>query len=160
MESAFFSVWHPACTEPFGNAPELLMSIASWKLWMGGTILAVAVGYLAFAGVQQGWVYYVSVDQYQTDAKYQGRRVRLMGQVAEDQFIVSATRMQANFTLRGTSHSLRINYRGTIPDMFTVGGDIVVEGRLGESGEFQADVLLTKCASKYDAKHTGMETQP
>jgi cytochrome c-type biogenesis protein CcmE len=49
-----------------------------------------------------------------------------------------------------------VSYRGTVPDLFKAGADVVVEGKLNAAGTFEADVLLTKCASKYDAKHAGL----
>jgi len=37
-----------------------------------------------------------------------------------------------------------------VPDMFKSGAEIVVEGKQDAAGVFQADVLMTKCASKYE----------
>jgi cytochrome c-type biogenesis protein CcmE len=50
----------------------------------------------------------------------------------------------------GKTRKLTVNYRGSIPDQFAVGRNVVVEGCLDKSGTFQADVLMTKCASKYE----------
>jgi cytochrome c-type biogenesis protein CcmE len=49
-----------------------------------------------------------------------------------------------------------VRYTGTVPDLFKVGRDIVVDGRL-RSGTFVAEPgsMITKCPSKYVAKPSG-----
>ena len=55
--------------------------------------------------------------------------------------------------------AMAVRYHGTIPDLFKAGADVVVEGKMNAAGTFEADVLLTKCASKYDAKHAAAGTE-
>jgi cytochrome c-type biogenesis protein CcmE len=132
------------------------MTTLSRKLMFAGVMLVGAVGYLAYAGAQQGWVYYVPVDQFMTDVAQQKHRVRLMGKVATDDLVIEGARLRAQFGLESNGRRLPVSYRGTIPDLFKAGVDVVVEGKMGATGTFEADVLLTKCASKYDAKHQGL----
>jgi len=49
--------------------------------------------------------------------------------------------------------TVRVLYRGSVPDLFRTGRDIVVDGRL-RNGVFVAvpDTLVTKCPSKYTPK--------
>ena len=133
------------------------------KLWVGGVILVGAVGYLAYAGMSQGWVYYVSVDQLVTQAEgaKHTSRVRLMGTVAEEGLVVNGGQMTATFVLCGEDANKRVavDYRGAIPDLFKAGADVVVEGKLS-GNRFEADVLLTKCASKYEGKHDERRAKP
>ena len=125
------------------------------KLAVAGIVLVAAFGYLAFAGMQKGWVYFVGVEQYLGDSQYANQRVRLHGRVAADGFDASKAGLTAKFNLvnptGGGTKSLAVAYRGAIPDMFQVGRDVVVEGKRDAAGVFQADVLMTKCASKYEA---------
>jgi cytochrome c-type biogenesis protein CcmE len=62
-----------------------------------------------------------------------------------------------NFRLRDRdgSATVRVRYRGSVPDLFRVGREVVVDGRL-RSGVFVAvpDTLVTKCPSKYTPKKT------
>ena len=136
-----------------GAAAELIMTTLSRKLWIAGVVMAGAIGYLAYAGVQQGWVYYVPVDQFVRDAGQQRHRVRLMGRVASDGLVVEGAQLRAHFTIESNGARLPVSYRGTIPDLFKADVDVVVEGKMNAAGTFDADVLLTKCASKYDVKH-------
>jgi cytochrome c-type biogenesis protein CcmE len=45
-----------------------------------------------------------------------------------------------------------VRYQGLTPDNFEEDREVVVEGRLGPAGVFQADTLMTRCESKYQAK--------
>ena len=56
--------------------------------------------------------------------------------------------------VRGTAF-VPVVYRGTVPDLFRTGRDVVVDGRL-RNGVFVAvpDTLVTKCPSKYSPKRT------
>lgn len=134
--------------------------ISSRKILLASLLLTGAVGYLVYAGTQQGWVYYVSVDQFMNDRQQQAHRVRLMGKVSAHNLQLEPVRLLAKFDLASDSHRLPVEFHGTIPDLFKAGADVVVEGKLDSAGIFQADVLLTKCASKYDPKHPGTEKQP
>jgi cytochrome c-type biogenesis protein CcmE len=53
----------------------------------------------------------------------------------------------------GSGAGIPVVYRGSVPDMFEVGREVRVEGRL-QDGVFVAkkDSLRTKCPSKYVAK--------
>jgi cytochrome c-type biogenesis protein CcmE len=122
------------------------------KLATAGLIVAGAISYLALAGAANGgWVYFMDVDRYVADAQAQHARVRLHGKVLEDErFAVNGASLAASFTLAGKTNRVPVVYRGTLPDMFKAGGEVVVEGKRDASGVFQADVLMTKCASKYE----------
>ena len=41
--------------------------------------------------------------------------------------------------------------RAPLPDTFQEGRDVVIEGKLGSSGTFEASTVLTKCGSRYEA---------
>jgi cytochrome c-type biogenesis protein CcmE len=121
------------------------------KLIVAGTVLAVAVGYLAFAGAKSGWVYMVEVDRFLADPQFRTQRVRIHGTVGAERFQSSPARLTASFLLQGKDEAaLPVVYRGNIPEMFGAGKNVVVEGRCDSAGVFQADVLMTKCASKYE----------
>ena len=129
------------------------MTRTATKFILAAVVLVAAVSYLAYAGMKEGWVsYHLQVDEYLASAdKFASQRVRLCGQVAEEGLVSNPGRLSASFTLLGTTRSVMVNYRGVIPDLFKAGVEVVVEGRTDASGLFQADLMMTKCASKYDA---------
>ncbi len=122
------------------------------KLIVAGIVLGGAVGYLAFAGVQKGWVYFLKVDDYAAHLDdHRDRRVKLSGKVAGEGVFEDRAALVARFPLVGESSQVPVVYKGVIPDMFKPGHEVIVEGKLDSAGVFQADVLMTKCASKYEA---------
>lgn len=122
------------------------------KMLLAGLVLFTSVGYLAVAGVKSGWVYYMHVDDFVQDTSYQGKRIRLSGLVSKDNVDVQPAMLTASFDLHGEKVSLPVRYEGVVPDTFKPGGEVMVEGKLDDSGVFQADTLMTKCASKYQSE--------
>jgi cytochrome c-type biogenesis protein CcmE len=120
------------------------------KLTVAGLILIGAVGYLAYAGMQKGWVYTLGVEQYLASPEKQHQRIRLCGTVASDALEIQRAQLTARFFIKGQEKKLPVLYKGVVPDMFKAGSEIIVEGKQNDAGVFQADVLLTKCASKYE----------
>ncbi len=125
------------------------------KLIFAGLTLVMAAGYLAYAGLKDGWVYHVEVDQYLAAREMHTQRVRLVGKVGEENFKSDSAGLHASFQLLGEGSQLPVVYRGAIPELFKPEAEVVVEGKLDPLGVFQADVLMTKCASKYESEaHT------
>ena len=122
------------------------------KLVLVGLALAVAVSVLAVAGARKGWVYYLPVDEYLQGDDYHAQRVRLQGTVGPENIQMQSALLIAEFDLLGETSQVRVRYEGVIPDMFKPEVQVVVEGQMDEAGTFQADTLLTKCASKYEAE--------
>ncbi len=122
------------------------------KYLVGGAIIAGAMGYLGYAGTRSSWVYYVDVDQFLDGGVGPGQRARVHGVVDEQGLEVRRAELSAAFGIKGAQRELRVSYHGAIPDMFQAGRQVVVEGSLDAGGVFRADVLLTKCASKYEAR--------
>jgi cytochrome c-type biogenesis protein CcmE len=127
------------------------MNFIRTKLVIAGVLLSGTFGYLAYAGMQSGWVYFVSVEQFASDTQFHNQRVRVHGKVATDGFDASKSLLIAKFNLTDKGgQSIPVEYHGVVPEMFEAGRDVVVEGRRDAAGLFQADVLMTKCASKYE----------
>jgi cytochrome c-type biogenesis protein CcmE len=129
------------------------MSNMRIKLAIGSCVLLGAIAYLAYAGARQAHVYHLTVDQFLSDGQYRTQRVRLCGTVDNRNFVSSPASLTANFVLKGTAVQVPVEYHGVIPGLFQAGRDVVVEGQLNVRGVFAADVLMTKCASKYESAH-------
>ena len=121
------------------------------KLAVGACVFVGAITYLAFAGARQAHVYHLTVDQFLSDGQYRTERVRLCGTVDDKHFSSSPASLTASFVLKGASVELPVQYHGVIPGLFQAGRDVVVEGQLNGQGVFAADVMMTKCASKYES---------
>jgi cytochrome c-type biogenesis protein CcmE len=58
---------------------------------------------------------------------------------------------------RNGTASVPVAYRGSVPDLFKSGREVVVEGKLS-GGTFVADSLVTKCPSKYTPAKSSSST--
>lgn len=127
------------------------MAIPRARFIIGGFLIAGAFAYLAFAGLGSDWIYFQDVDSFVKGHPASGSRVRLHGLVEPEGLEVQPLDLKARFHLGGSTERLPVEYRGQMPGLFAPGTQVVVEGQLDAGGTFQADVLLTKCASKYEA---------
>lgn len=77
------------------------------------------------------------------------KRFRLGGNIQEGSIVRdSHDQLDLTFALEQGDESLRVTYHKIVPDMFKEGVEVIVEGYY-VNGEFQADNLMTKCASRY-----------
>lgn len=123
------------------------------KLLISIIVIGGGVGYFMYQAMQSSWSYYYSVDEFASNsASVQNNSFRLAGKVKPSSINRDMQKVQLNFVLSGTTSELPVQYNGTVPDNFTDDIEVVVEGRLNSEGVFQAETLLTKCESKYEAK--------
>jgi cytochrome c-type biogenesis protein CcmE len=80
---------------------------------------------------------------------------RVMGPVRGDAHAGGLFFQLRDIGARNTA-KVRVRYTGSVPDLFKVGRDIVVDGRL-RRGVFVAEPgsMVTKCPSKYAPKQSG-----
>ena len=135
------------------------MTHARLKLSLAGLVFTGAVAYLAFAGMQKGWTYTLGVDTYMAKAEVQDQRVRLCGKVSPEHLEVRKAQLLATFVLVGDKQKITVAYHGAVPDLFKAGGEVLVEGKRDAAGMFQADLMMTKCASKYEEAPPGHPTE-
>ena len=138
----------------------------------------IAIGATAIAGLL-GWygattldaaptfTYFKSLDEFQASADANnGARSRVHGFVAEASIRRNIEAMQVRFQVqntpahlgRGSAPPLEVVLASLeTPDLFKDGAEVVVEGRLvaGDGGPvFEADKILAKCPSKFEAAPT------
>lgn len=124
------------------------------RFLIAGLAVAIALGYLGFTAFRGASMYYLTVDELLArGGDAYGEEVRLMGEVVDG----SVSRNPETNTLRFAvsaedGATLPVVYSGMVPDAFKQGADVVVEGSLTQAGTFQADSLLVKCPSKYEAR--------
>ena len=120
------------------------------KFFIGGIIIFIAIGYLAYTGFQSSATYYFTVSELlaQGSDTY-GQSVRVNGDVGEIKLEKESGDRHIRFVLTEGGESLPVIYRGVVPDAFQTNIDVVVEGHLNDTGDFEADSILVKCPSKY-----------
>ena len=119
-------------------------------------IIVLALGYLAFTGVQQSKSYYVTIKELNTmgEQAYK-KRLRVAGNVAPGSIKRRGTHVE--FSLEEEGRLLPVEYTGTEapPDTFVDNAQALAEGSYGRDGVFHAKMLQAKCASKYAPKKDG-----
>ncbi|MBA4357734.1 MAG: cytochrome c biogenesis protein CcmE [Desulfovibrio sp.] len=127
--------------------------IAALVLFLGG------VGYLVASGVTKDSVYFLNVGEALTTEAGQLKQARLFGNVAAEGIEPVQPGPGVSFVLldkEAPSKTLRVSYRGAVPDTFKAGAEVIIEGGLDQaSGIFQASTLITKCPSKYQKQNRG-----
>lgn len=123
------------------------------KLVIGALTIAFATAYLAYLGASSSWQYYAHVDEcVQHQQELRGHRLRVSGRIAAKSLQIREDRRLATFVLRGQRSEIQVTCTGLMPDNLADEMDVVVEGTLENSGLLQGDKVLTRCASKYEAR--------
>jgi cytochrome c-type biogenesis protein CcmE len=129
-----------------------MSSQTSKFLKFGSAMVAIllALGYLAYTGVQESKSYYVTIKELRGmgDGAYT-KRLRVAGNVQPGSIRRSGTNV--NFVLVETNQTLNVVYNGTEPppDTFKDDAQALAEGRFDRDGVFYAKQIQAKCASKY-----------
>jgi cytochrome c-type biogenesis protein CcmE len=113
-------------------------------------IIVIALGYLAYTGVQESKSYYVTIKELKTmDASAYKKRLRVAGTVLPGS--IKRTGSHVEFVLQEEDRTLPVVYTGTEapPDTFKDSSQALAEGTYGHDGVFHAKGLQAKCASKY-----------
>jgi len=132
------------------NPPKNLPQGIRWGwIILGLAVIALSVGIL-IKGMEGGIQYYMTVSEYVgNEAKYEGRKIKLAGIVKLGSLEVNADHYE--FVVEDLGKSIAVSYIGLAPDTFKEGVEVVVEGRAKNEAVFEANYLMAKCASKYEA---------
>ena len=126
-----------------------------WSFVAAGLAVAGAVAYLIIANTSANAAYYLTINQVRACHTCSGRVVRIAGQVAPDSIQRDDATQVIRFTITDSGSALPVVYSGVVPDIFRPGITVVVEGKLGASGQFAAQTLLAKCPSKFQSATPG-----
>jgi len=137
---------------------------ARGKFLIGSGIIVATLLMLAYVGFTQSKTYYHTISELATlPGNTAHQRMRISGNVRAGS--ISHLDGRVNFVLEEQGKILPVSYTGRdpLPDTFKDGSQALVEGRLTPDGEFDAEVVQAKCASKYEASPAsapGSATQP
>ncbi len=123
------------------------------KFTISGIAIIGAMALLFYIGLGQegSLIYYLTVSEYVERGAPEEGNFRINGKVLGGSIERDALGMSLKFQITDGITALPVNYDGAVPDMFTDGTDVVVEGKKAADGAFRAHTLLTKCPSKYEA---------
>jgi cytochrome c-type biogenesis protein CcmE len=123
-------------------------------------VILLALGYLAYTGVQESKSYYVTIKELHGmgDGAHT-KRLRVAGNVQPGSIHRSGTNV--NFVLVENDQTLNVVYNGTEPppDTFKDDAQALAEGSVGRDGVFYAKQIQAKCASKYAPQNHAAPTK-
>ena len=110
-------------------------------------LLAVASLLVLFA-LRDSIVFFHTPSEVVEKGIQAGQRFRLGGLVAEGS-VKRGEGSLVEFGVTDTVKTIQVVYEGVLPDLFREGQGVVTEGRLDETGQFQADTVLAKHDENY-----------
>ena len=128
------------------------------RFYVGLAGVALVVTYLVWTGISDSMVYYLTPTELMAkvsdDPAFHELGVKVSGKVVPGTYRQGDEDLTHLFTVHDIEHTdvtFPVIYKGIIPDTFTDDIEVVLEGRFGEDRVFQANTLLTKCGSRYEA---------
>lgn len=114
-----------------------------------GVVVALWIWYASTnPNSDQALVTFLSVQELLDDEH--SDRVRLGGLVADGSIELNSNNfLSCTFELKEGKAILPVHFTGVRPDLFKDGAEVMVEGKF-VNGQFEADILQTKCASRYE----------
>ena len=123
------------------------------RFMVGLVSVAAVVSYLIWTGVSETMVYYLTpvelIERAKNDRTFHEVGVKVSGKVLQGTY-----KRVHTFVVRDLvdeSVTFPVEFRDALPDTFTDDTEVVLEGRLRGDGVFEAETLLTKCGSRYEA---------
>ena len=128
------------------------------RFMVGLVGVAAVVTYLVWTGVSETMVYYLTPAELMAkvadDPTFTEVGVKVSGKVIPGTYERVQGELLHRFEVRDLadeSVTFWVEYRDALPDTFTEDVEVVLEGRMNAEGTFQANTLLTKCGSRYEA---------
>jgi cytochrome c-type biogenesis protein CcmE len=120
------------------------------KLSIGVVVIVASVVYLIISGATGSTMYFLTVPEVQKKlSTLKGESIRVAGKVTEEPIDWDMRNLSLAFVMGDGQSRIPVRYKGVKPDMFQIGVDVIVEGRIGHDGVLAASVLMTSCPSKY-----------
>jgi cytochrome c-type biogenesis protein CcmE len=125
------------------------------KLFIAVGVFILALGYLGFTAFQGASAYYLTVGELlaKGDSAYD-KNLRVNGKLVPTSFERDANGILLHFSLIDTDGLETIDavHNGLVPDLFfNEHSEIMLEGTYDSNGLFDAQAIIVKCPSKYQA---------
>ncbi len=123
-------------------------------------LFVFGIGFMVWSGVSQNSVYFLNVSEALAMEKSELKAARLFGTVSDDNLQIIDNGRAVKFQLIDAESQalyIPVQYRGTIPDTFEAGVEVIIEGVMQDNA-FVAKTLMTKCPSKYEKDNRENQT--
>jgi cytochrome c-type biogenesis protein CcmE len=110
--------------------------------------LALSAG-LVLSAFQKNLVFFYTPSQVASNEAPIGKSFRIGGLVEKGSLKREADGVSMQFVVTDTAKSIRVVYRGILPDLFKEGKGVVTQGKIGPDGTFRAEEVLAKHDENY-----------
>ena len=124
----------------------------------GALVILAVFGWLLFGGLRENVVFFLTPQELLArGSEGVGVPVRLGGQVKPGSVTWDAKTLDLRFTVTDGAREVNVHSTGAPPQMFRDGMGVIVEGRVGSAGVFDATNLMVKHSNEYRAPKPGEE---
>ena len=110
--------------------------------------LAIAVVYGVLKSLEENVVYFLSPTEINNKENISfNKKIRVGGLVKEGS--ITNDQMSVNFIVTDLNNEIIVSYSGTLPNLFSEGKGVVVEGKLKDKKYFIANKILAKHDENY-----------
>jgi cytochrome c-type biogenesis protein CcmE len=122
------------------------------KYIIGLLIISAAFLYLVWTSFKASFQFALTPSEFiSKQVEFADKSVKISGLVGAGSINFNGT--DYNFLLGDDKGQIHAHYKGIVPNTFREGAEVVATGRFNPANNiFEATELLTKCASKYEAK--------
>ncbi len=128
------------------------------KFLLGAGVIIATLTFLVVTGVKETGVYFLTptelAEKTLSDPTFYDVGIKVGAKVVPGSIRRDDAARRVDFSITDGTQEYPVTYVGLVPDTFTDANDIevIVEGRLGRDGVFQATEVLAKCGSRYEAE--------
>ena len=119
-----------------------------YGLIAGLTMIGTAAA-LVLVALEDNIVFFHSPSDIQIKIIKPGQHFRMGGLVREGSISKTENGLVHNFEVTDLNHTIKVSYRGILPDLFREGQGVVTEGSLSPDGVFVAREVLAKHDENY-----------
>ena len=139
-----------ALPEPVGER-----SVQTHRMWLllASVVFVMVLGYLGFTAFQSASAYYLTVSELTAKgADAYDKNLRVNGTLVPTSIERDSGGTLMHFSLTDGQDTINAVHDGVVPDLFfNEHSEILLEGTYGPEGMFDAEAIIVKCPSKYQA---------
>jgi cytochrome c-type biogenesis protein CcmE len=124
---------------------------ATRKLLIGGIVIVVCLGFVAYQAARSSLVYYLTPTEFARKPELRSARVRLAGRVAPGS--VARSDGIARFSVTDGVTVYPVRFAGALPDLFAEGREVLVEGRFDDANVLVASQVITTHPVEYKERN-------
>ncbi len=119
-------------------------------------VILGAFGYLLWGGIGNNLVYFLTpTELYAKGTSAIDTPVRLGGMIEANSVVWDAQKLDLRFKVTDGTKEVAVHSTGAPPSMFRPGIGVIVEGRYGKDGVFNATNLMVRHSNEYHPPKDG-----